>query len=60
MQLTSRQYAIPVDMDGNHLAKFWGYDCPTKEEIFGGIPNAVKIMVYTSKGFIVQAVTKPT
>lgn len=53
---TSR--VIPVDMDGNRLALFHGYDAPTPADLFAAYPNAAKIMVYNRKGEITEVKIK--
>ena len=45
---TSR--VIVIDMDGNRLAVFGGYDAPEPEVIFSKIQAATRVFVYSRTG----------
>ena len=47
-QTTSR--VIALDMDGNRLAIFGGYDAPLPAEIFSKIPEVARVVVYNRLG----------
>jgi hypothetical protein len=41
---------VVLDIDGNTLAVFRGYDCPTLAEIKLAYPNFQKVQVTNTKG----------
>lgn len=46
---------VALDMDGNRLAIFGGYDAPNPSEIFSSIGNVTRVFVYNRRNEIKES-----
>ena len=49
MNFKAKDTVSVLDMDGNTIAKFFGYDCPGVTEIFARIADATRVVVKNQK-----------